>query len=80
MYYTLGLDMKILYRHRGRTRSTWILKDNSNNIMEIKAVLRSIDVKGYSYYIYVNGTPKFTVTVPQPESLEEAVKAKALRW
>jgi translation initiation factor 2 alpha subunit (eIF-2alpha) len=71
--------MKILYRHRGRARSTWIVRDN-NNIIEIKAVLRSIDMRGYSYSVYVNGAPKFTVTVPGPEKLEEEALKVKQKW
>jgi hypothetical protein len=77
------VSFKVLYSHRGRARSTWIIS-NGNNITTVRAVLRSIDVRTgmYSYQVILNDKPQFVVEVPGPESLPKKVfeALKGAKW
>jgi hypothetical protein len=77
------VSFKVLYSHRGRARSTWIIS-NGNNVTTVRAVLRSIDIRTgmYSYMITVNDKPQFVVEVPGPESLPRKVfeALKSTKW
>jgi len=77
------MGLKILYSHRGRARSTWIVSDG-NNVTTVRAVLKSINIRTgmYSYQVILNDMPKFVVEVPGPESLPKKVfeELKGIRW
>jgi len=77
------VSFKVLYSHRGRARSTWIIA-NGNNVATVRAVLKSIDVKTgmYSYMVTINDRPQFVVEVPGPESLPKKVfeALKGSKW
>jgi len=75
--------LKVLYRHSGRARSTWIVS-NGSSVVTVRAVLKAIDVKTgtYSYEITLNEVPKFVVEVPSPEGLSKKVLEvlKGAQW
>jgi len=84
--FTLGRPMvsfKVLYSHRGRVRSTWIIA-SGNNVATVRAMLKSIDVRTgmYSYTVTINDKPQFVVEVPGPESLPKKVfeALKGAKW
>jgi len=77
------VSFRILYSHRGRARSTWIIA-NGSNVATVRAVLKSIDVRTgmYSYTVTINDKPQFVVEVPGPESLPKKVfeALKGAKW
>jgi Uma2 family endonuclease len=77
------VGLKVLYRHSGRARSTWIVS-NGSNVVTVRAVLKAIDVRTgtYSYEITLNEVPKFVVEVPSPEGLSKKVLEvlKGAQW
>ena len=77
------VGLKVLYRHSGRARSTWIVS-NGSSIVTVRAVLKAIDVRTgtYSYEIVLNEVPKFVVEVPSPEGLSKKVLEvlKGAQW
>ena len=68
------MNLKILYSHRGRSRSTWVVSDG-NKVTTVKAVLRDINprVGYYSYQVLLDGVPSYVVSVPSPEGLQKKV-------
>jgi len=77
------MGLKVLYSHRGRARSTWIVSDG-NNVTTVRAVLKAINIRTgmYSYTVTINDKPQFVVEVPGPESLPKKVfeALKGAKW
>ena len=63
------MGLKVLYSHRGRARSTWIVSDG-NSVTTVRAVLKAINIRTgmYSYQVILNDMPKFVVEVPGPRA------------
>lgn len=69
-----ALMVKVLYSHRGRARSTWVVS-NGKKVSTIRAVLKGFDMRArqFNYQITIDGVPKYVVSVPSPENLQKKV-------